>query len=177
MKTFSLNDICQIGIFSAVICILAQIAIPMPMGIPMTLQTFAIILTAIVLGYRKGTIAVFIYLLLGCIGLPVFANLNGGLNILLGPTGGFLLTFPVMAYLTGRGTETRQAKICFPLMLLFSILINFLGGSLFFSWVTSSSMTSALSVCVLPFIPSTIISSILSSVIGWKLRKRLYLLS
>ena len=68
------------AMFAAVIAVLAQIAFPLPSGVPVTLQTFAVALTGVVLGAKLGTISTFIYILLGAVGVPVFSGLNGGLG-------------------------------------------------------------------------------------------------
>ena len=70
---FSVRDICYAGLFAAVIAVMAQISIPMPLGVPMTMQTFAITLAAVVLGSKLSAIATLVYLLLGAVGGP-FAN-------------------------------------------------------------------------------------------------------
>ena len=75
---FKTLDLCMIGVVTAVIVIMAQISIPMPLGVPMTMQTFAITLAGIILGSKKGAVASLIYVLLGAVGVPVFANFSGG---------------------------------------------------------------------------------------------------
>ena len=74
---FKTLDLCMIGVVTAVIVIMAQISIPMPLGVPMTMQTFAITLAGIILGSKKGAVASLIYVLLGAVGVPVFANFSG----------------------------------------------------------------------------------------------------
>ena len=80
MKHSNIQNICLTGLFSAIIVIMAQIAIPMPLGVPMTMQTFAVTLAGIILGSKFGALSTFIYMLLGAIGLPVFANLQAAGN-------------------------------------------------------------------------------------------------
>lgn len=106
---FSVRDICYAGLFAAVIAVMAQISIPMPLGVPMTMQTFAITLAAVVLGSKLSAIATLVYLLLGAVGVPVLANFSGGIDKFVGPTGGFLISFPIMAYIIGLGVEHRDA--------------------------------------------------------------------
>ena len=77
---FKTLDLCMIGVVTAVIVIMAQISIPMPLGVPMTMQTFAITLAGIILGSKKGAVASLIYVLLGAVGVPVFANLAVDIN-------------------------------------------------------------------------------------------------
>ena len=88
----SIQDICSIAIMTAITVVLAQISIPMPLGVPMTMQTFAVTLAGIVLGAKRGAISMIIYVLLGAIGVPVLANFSGGFQHLIGPTGGFSLS-------------------------------------------------------------------------------------
>lgn len=173
-KSISLQDITMIGVFAAVIAIMAQISIPMPLGVPMTMQTFAITLAAVVLGAKYSAIASFVYLLLGAIGLPVFANLSGGIAKLIGPTGGFLLSFPIMAFLIGLGAQYyHKSKALFILFLILGTVVNYVVGVIMFCILMDSTVMVALSACVIPFIPTAIIKAILASVLGLELNKRL----
>ena len=145
---FSVRDICYAGLFAAVIAVMAQISIPMPLGVPMTMQTFAITLAAVVLGSKLSAIATLVYLALGAVGVPVLANFSGGFDKFVGPTGGFLISFPLMAYIIGLGVEHRNA-------------------------FKGSTIAVGISACVLPFIPTAIIKAVLACAIGLNLRKRI----
>ena len=72
---FTVRETCYAGLFAAVIAIMAQISIPMPGGVPMTMQTFAVTLAAVVLGAKLSTVSMVIYLVLGAVGVPVLAGL------------------------------------------------------------------------------------------------------
>ncbi len=170
----SVQDICTIALCTAVIAIMAQISIPMPMGVPMTMQTFAITLAAIVLGSKKGGISALVYVLLGAVGLPVLAGFSGGIQYFAGPTGGFLISFPFMAYIIGLGVDRfRDKKGGFILCLIAGTLINYIIGVLMFCILMDSSAITAITACVLPFIPTAIIKAALASIIGLKIRGRL----
>ena len=91
-QKFSAKEICYVALFTAVIAVMAQISIPMPLGVPMTMQTFAITLAAVVVGAKLSTISTTIYLLLGAVGVPILAGFSGGLSKFVGPTGGFLIS-------------------------------------------------------------------------------------
>ena len=126
---FSVRDICYAGLFAAVIAVMAQISIPMPLGVPMTMQTFAITLAAVVLGSKLSAIATLVYLLLGAVGVPVLANFSGGIDKFVGPTGGFLISFPIMAYIIGLGVEHRDAfKGAFPVAVVVGTVVNYIVG-------------------------------------------------
>ena len=167
-----IQDITQIGLLTAAIAILAQITVPMPAGVPMTLQTFIIPLVGILLGARKGTLASLIYLLLGAVGLPVFAGFSGGIGVLFGITGGFLLSFPIMAYLAGKGAETNRAVWLFG-SLIAGAVINYIVGMCWFVVAAKSNFAVAFTACVLPFLPTAIIKILLAGIIGKKLRSTL----
>ncbi len=170
--SFSAKDLCQIGIFTALIVVCSQLSIPMPAGVPMTLQTFIIPLAGIVLGAKRGTIAASVYVLLGAVGLPVFAGFTGGLGILFGMTGGFILSFPLMAFFAGLGSrENKKASTAAGLIL--GAVLNYLAGMILFAAVTGTDLRYAFTVCVLPFIPTSVIKVILASLLGLRLKKAL----
>lgn len=123
---FSVREICYSGLFAAVIAIWAQISIPMPGGVPMTMQTFAITLAAVVLGAKLSTVSSVIYLLLGAVGVPVLANFSGGFDKFIGPTGGFLISFPLMAFIIGWGADHRHAfRGAYVLALIVGTIANY----------------------------------------------------
>lgn len=170
----SVQDICTIGLCTAVIAIMAQISIPMPAGVPMTMQTFAITLAAIILGAKKGAAAALIYVLLGAAGVPVLAGFTGGYQYLIGPTGGFLLSFPIMAYIIGFGAEKfRRVNMGFIAFLILGTVINYIGGIVMFCLVTGGSIWAAFTACVLPFIPTAVIKAALATIIGLRIHRRL----
>ena len=88
-KQLSTKSIILVGMFAAVLAVMSQVAIPMPSGVPMTLQTFAVALAGAVLGWKLGALSALVYLLLGAAGVPVFSGMSGGLGVLLGKTGLF----------------------------------------------------------------------------------------
>lgn len=111
-KRHSTQTLVLTGMFTAVLTVLSQISIPMPSGVPVTLQTFGVSLCAATLGWRAGMMTVGIYLLLGALGLPVFSGMAGGFGILLGPTGGFLIGFLCLSYGLGKvASEKRKSRV------------------------------------------------------------------
>ena len=171
---FSVRDICYAGLFAAVIAIMAQISIPMPLGVPMTMQTFAITLAAVVLGSKLSAIATLVYLALGAVGVPVLANFSGGFDKFVGPTGGFLISFPLMAYIIGLGVEHRDAfKGAFVTAVIVGTVVNYVVGVAMFVVVAHSTIAVGITACVLPFIPTAIIKAVLACAIGLNLRKRI----
>lgn len=166
------RDMCYIAIFVALTAVMAQISIPMPLGVPMTMQTFAIYLSGMLLGSRKGAVSALVYLLLGAVGAPVFSQFRGGIQMLVGPTGGFLLTFPLMAWLIGKGAELAHRRGAVPAGITLGTAANFLGGMLLYSALTANSLWQAFLVCVLPFLPVTVVKAAAAAWLGVKLRTR-----
>ena len=165
----TIRDYCYIGLFTSLIAVMAQISIPMPAGVPMTLQTFAVPLAGIVLGRKRGFFAAAVYVLIGAVGVPVFAGFTGGIGILLGATGGFLVSFPLMAYMAGFGMEKNNPVYLWGSLILGAFL-NYAFGSLWFMAFTGSSLQTALMGCVVPFIPTSIVKIILDGTAGPLLR-------
>lgn len=170
----TISDFCFIGIMAAVTAVMAQISIPMPMGVPMTMQTFAVTLAGIILGSRRGALSMLVYLLIGVVGVPVFSNFTGGLPSLVGPTGGFLVSFPIMAYLIGLGIEFKN-RLLFVLLLILGTLSNYVIGVLFYTVITGSSVIAGITACVLPFIPTAVLKAILASILGIQVKQRISL--
>ncbi len=103
-KNQKLTIMTQTALLTAVMAVLAQLAVPMPSGIPLTLQTFGTALCAYLGGFKRGISAIFVYLTAGAAGVPLFSNFRGGMGILLGHTGGFLWGFIFLAACCGLGT-------------------------------------------------------------------------
>lgn len=135
----------------------AQIAVPLPWTmVPVTLQPLAVMLVGAFLGPWRGAAAMFLYLLQGAAGMPVFTPVGApGLARLLGPTGGYLLSYPLAAYMIGHFAERgwtgtfKRASAAFSAT---SLLILFFGGA----WIVlsgSRTWSEALMLGVLPFLP------------------------
>ncbi|RJP70018.1 MAG: biotin transporter BioY [Ignavibacteriales bacterium] len=122
------KEITWIGIFSILTALAAQVAVP-TQPVPFTLQTMFVLLSGAFLGSRNGAYSQVLYLLVGAIGVPVFSNLSFGINVLFGPTGGYLLAFPVAAYLTGRIIEMKRNSLTVILSMVLSSLVILLVGA------------------------------------------------
>ena len=101
-----------IALMTAVTCVLGPLSIPLPFSpVPISLTNFAIFLAIFVLGMKSGTISFIIYLLLGAIGVPVFSSFRGGLQVLAGPTGGYLIGFIFLALIMGFALDHFDRKL------------------------------------------------------------------
>lgn len=173
-RKLTTQDLCAIAVMTAVTAILAQIQIPMPGGVPFTLQTFAILLAGILLGPKKGFWSIFIYVFLGLCGAPVLAGFSGGFQNLYGYTGGFLVSFPLLALFAGLGTTDRTIKVPKYIgFLLLGMAVNYLCGIAVFCWVAGVSVQAGILSCMVPFLLPDAIKGVLALVLGSTLRKRL----
>lgn len=168
----STKEVVSVGMFAAVLAILSQISIPMPSGVPITLQTFAVALTGCVLAWKLGTASVLVYILLGAAGVPVFAGFNGGAQVLVNYTGGFIWGFLVMALLCGIGVQ-RKNKAVGVLLGLAGLSVCHLFGTLQFMVVMKMSFAESFLLASVPYLIKDVISFILAFVIGLQIRMRL----
>ena len=169
-KTISTYDLCIMAVFTAIIVVMAQIVIPMPLGVPMTFQTLAIMITGVMLGAKKSVIVTIVYVLAGALGAPVFAGLAGGPGIVFGHTGGFIISFPLLALAAGIGSE-KGSKLWLWSGLALGVIINYLCGTIFFSIYTSNDLITSFTACVLFFIPTDILKIVIAGLFGIKVKR------
>ncbi|MDR3164268.1 MAG: biotin transporter BioY [Synergistaceae bacterium] len=170
MKKLNTREICLMGIFTAFMAVMAQISIPMPLGVPMTMQTFAISLAGVMLGAKGGFFSALAYVLLGAAGVPVFANFTGGMGIILGPTGGFIISFPLLALIIGWGADKGRNEMIAGLIA--GNIVNYIIGMICFTLSTGKGLDVAFTACVLPFIPTAIVKAVAAGAVGLKIRAR-----
>ena len=161
------------ALFGALTAAGAFIVIPLP-PVPMTAQTFFMNVAALLLGGPLGAASQLIYVMLGVVGMPVFAGGKAGLGVLFGPTGGYLLGFIIAAFVVG--TVNKIKKNAGTLWNIFSMtigmLIIYMLGSLQLALVAKMSFTKALTVGVLPFLPGDVIKILLAAAVCSRLKGR-----
>lgn len=149
-------DMAYIGICVALMAVCSWISIPTT--VPFTLQTFAVFATVAILGMKRGTVAVIVYIILGAIGVPVFAGFSGGFGTLLGTTGGYIIGFIFTALITGGIMKAFGKKIwVMAVAMVLGLAACYAFGTVWFIYVYSSTKSAvgfmaALSWCVIPFI-------------------------
>lgn len=161
-------------LFSLLVAVCAQASIRLPFTpVPITGQTFAVLLTGALLGSRRGALALLVYLLEGALGLPVFAEGRGGVGHLIGPTGGYLVAFPLAAGVVGllaeRGWDRTPLRTALA-MLLGSLVVFTLGVCWLSRFV--GGVPNAVVQGMLPFLPGDLIKTALAALLlpgGWKL--------
>ena len=153
-----LYDLAVIPLFSAAIAVCSWITVPFP-GVPFTMQIFGIFLSLFTLGGKRGTISLLVYLLLGAAGVPVFSSFRGGISVLLGTTGGYLLGFLPMALLIWLAEPFFSGKALWRKVLVCAagVAVCYAFGTVWFLVVYTSKtgpigVWAVLLKCVLPFL-------------------------
>ena len=163
----------RVALMAALTAVGAQIAIPLYFTpVPFTLQVPMVVLSGLLLGARYGALAQGVYLLLGAVGLPVFAQFHGGLGTLLGPTGGYLVAYPFAAALAGlafgvvaSGKRGRAIAGGTAFGLLGLLVIYGLGAA----WLAVQAGLSAgeaITAGVLPFVPFDVVKVVLAALLA-----------
>lgn len=150
------RDMVYIAMFAVLIAVCSWISVPAT--VPFTLQTFGVFVTVGVLGGKRGSLSVLVYLLLGMIGVPVFAGFSGGIGCLLGSTGGYIIGF-LFSALVMWGMEITFGKSRFVLVLsmILGLMVCYLFGTIWFMTVYARTtgaigVMTALGWCVFPYI-------------------------
>lgn len=161
------------ALFVAFISICSQIAIHIGM-VPISMSLLAVFLAGLFLGTKYGTLSVIVYILLGITGIPVFAGAKGGLAIILGPTGGFLVGYILCVVIVGFVADRfNKQKIFIVLGMVVAVITCYIAGVLWFSIITENGFYRSLKLCVIPFIPGDIIKIFISIIIYYKIKPRL----
>lgn len=169
-----LRNMMFISLFVAIVAVLGLFPpIPIPfLPIPITLQTFGVILAGAVLGARHGGIAMFIFIALIAAGAPLLSGGRGGLGVLFGPSGGYILGFPVVAFFIGYATEkmTQSLKVWKLILINFLfgvVLMNVLGVT--YLSVTAETPWLATAISSLAFFPGDSIKAVVAAFVTVKL--------
>lgn len=153
---WSTQDIVYVGVFAVLIAICSWISIPTV--VPFTLQTFAVFAAVGILGGRRGTFSVLVYILMGAIGLPVFAGFSGGVGVLFGTTGGYILGFLLSGLLYWGITKSFGESLPVVIVsMVLGLVVCYAFGTAWFMLVYAKQsgpigLGTALGWCVIPFI-------------------------
>lgn len=167
------KDMAYIALFAVIIAICSWLSVPAT--IPFTLQTFGIFLTVGVLGGKRGTLSVLIYLLLGIIGIPVFSGFTGGVGRLLGTTGGYIIGFLLSAMVMWAMEQfLGKKRWVLAISMVLGLIVCYAFGTMWFMFVYANStgpigVWTALGWCVFPYIIPDLIKIALALVLCKKL--------
>ena len=161
------RDLVLCAFCAAVTCILAPISVPLAGEVPISLATFAVLLSGILLGGRLGALSQLIYVLLGSVGVPVFAGWTGGIGITLGMTGGYIIGYIPMAFIAGflyfrfgwNSSGFRKYAAMFISMFIATAVLYLIGTAWFIAQ-TKMTLAASMAACVIPFLPGDLIKII-----------------
>ena len=167
MKRSALFNMTACALMAALMCVLCPVSIPIG-PIPISLSILVILITVVILGTWRALVSYTVYLLLGAVGMPVFSGFQGGLAKLAGPTGGYLLAYPLMALLTALLIQRfGQGKTVVTIAaMLAGLALCYLGGSLWLAVSTGRTLIEALMAGVVPFIAADIAKAVLATVVA-----------
>lgn len=157
-QRISVRGLTYVGLSAALIAVCTWIAVPLPSNIAFTMQTFAVCAVAALLGWKRGLLAVVIYLLLGLVGLPVFSGFRSGAGVLLGATGGYLIGFLFMAPCIGWCVERfGNSILVLVLAMVAGEILLYSFGTVWFVHVYAAKTGpmgygTAVATCVLPYL-------------------------
>ena len=160
-----------IALMTAVTCVLGPLSIPLPFSpVPISLTNFAIFLAIFVLGMKNGTISFIIYLLLGAVGVPVFSSFRGGLQVLAGPTGGYLIGFIFLALIMGFALDHFDRKLVPTIIgMIIGMAVCYAFGTVWLAKLLSLSFKEGLMMGVIPYLAVDVAKIIIAAIVGPKL--------
>ncbi len=171
------KNIAQTALGVALITVCAWVTIPV-FAIPFTLQTFAVAFVGALLGWKKGIAAVAVYVLMGLVGVPVFAGFKSGVVALAGPTGGyivgfvFLALFPALANLLPITKTTKRCAISY-LFMVIGLAVCYAFGTAWFVVMYDCTVGYALMMCVVPYLAADFVKLALAALLAVRLQKYL----
>ncbi|MBR3737134.1 MAG: biotin transporter BioY [Eubacterium sp.] len=171
---FKTLDLVYIGLSAALIAICAWITVPM--AVPITLQTLGVCLVAGLFGAKRGTFSVIIYILLGAIGVPVFSGFKGGIGVLAGSTGGYIIGFIFTAIIVGFVSDKSEKLWTLILSMIIGVIVCYAFGTAWFAFVYAktnepASLATILGWCVFPFLIPDAVKIILASLLTNRLKR------
>lgn len=164
-----------IGLMTAVVCVIAPFSLHISVSpVPISLGSMAVYFAVTVLGMKRGTVSVVLYILLGLAGLPVFADFSGGAAKLFGPTGGYIVGYIFLALIFGFFVEHWKNHLGMNIVgAVLGTLVLYLFGTVWLAIQLNLGFVAALWAGVIPYIPGDIVKLIIAMAVGMQLRKAL----
>lgn len=173
MKKTKLQYLTSAALLASLTAVCAQIMIPLPFTpIFFSLAVFSVFITGAILPPAWAAGAQLCYLSLGCIGIPVFGGFRGGLGVILGPTGGYLCAYPLMALLISilLWKQTINFSRIFNACIL-SLTICYILGTIWYCLLTNVGITEALKLCIWPFILPDLFKGLAATIVVTAINK------
>lgn len=169
----SIKEITLVGMCAALMAIFSQLSIPLPFTtVPLTLQTLGLVLLAIILEHKLGTLSIIIWMLVGVIGIPVFAGFASGIGVVLGPTGGYIIGFIFMSFIIGYSASKNNTNLLF-LGVYVGQAVQYTFGVVQLKIIMGLNLNEALISGLYPFLVKDIIVITIAVFIGLSIKKSL----
>ena len=158
------------AVMAAVMAVVAPFSISIG-PIPLSLCTLVIYMNAYILGWKRGTVATLVYILLGAVGMPVFNSFSGGLGVVAGPTGGYIVGYLPLALICGLAVAAapKNRVVQFIGMILGTAVLYTLGTA-WYCFQSGNPLGVAMGYCVIPFLPGDFIKMIVAAGVGPMIR-------
>ena len=172
-QTFSVKNLTKIALFTAIICIVSPFTIPIGV-VPISLSSLAIFLTCAVLNVKQATITIIAYILIGLAGIPVFSSFTGGLSVILGVTGGFIIGYIPCVIITSVILKIfENKKALYFIAFIVGTLVLYAFGVGYYMLAYQVTFSVAILTCVIPFIVVDIIKIILATLLTLIIKPKL----
>ncbi len=179
MTSIKTKELILCAMCAAITCILAPISVPIG-PVPISLCTFAVMLAGVLLGGKFGFISQLVYVLLGAVGVPVFAGYSAGVSCIAGMTGGYIVAYPVLAFLTGliywkfgRNRSGKRRILWMFLGMVIGTAVLYAFGTAWFCAVSGTDVAAAMGMCVIPFLPGDLLKMVVVILISLPMEKAL----
>ena len=160
-----MRDIAYISVGAVLISLCAMITVPATP--PFTMQIFGVYSVLGIIGGKRGTASVFVYILLGLVGLPVFSGFGGGVGVIAGPTGGYIIGLAVVGilYAVTEKLCERQYFIKYTVYFI-GLMLCYTAGTLWYSRIVGVGFVQGVMVCVLPFVLPDVVKIIIADIVS-----------
>lgn len=174
MRKTKTMEVSICAFFAALTAVLSQIAIPIG-PVPINLATFSVLLAGALLGAKWGAASQAVYVLLGAVGVPVFAMFKGGPGVLFGPTGGYIAGYILAAWLVGLLCERFGNKIYLLALAMLAGFFSYMAvGTCWYMFSMKTGLAAALMACVVPFLLGDALKMALAAALARVLRPVLH---
>jgi len=175
-KKLNIKLMVQIALVTALLCILCPWQIPLAFSpVPISLAIFAVFIAVYAIGWKWGTVATLLYILIGLVGVPVFAGFGSGFPKLAGPTGGYIIGYLCVSIVAGLAIDKFENKVWIHIIgMVIGVALCYVLGTFWFLQVLSDkTLAEAMTMCVIPFIPADAVKIVVAAIVGPMLRRQL----
>ena len=170
--TNTAKSLTKIALLTSIICVVSPFALPIS-SVPITLASLIIFIISGIFKPKITTFSVLAYVFIGIVGVPVFSSFTGGFHVIFGASGGYILAYPIVAFLISYLTTKFNGKIIYPISFILGTLVLYAFGTIWYMVILKTNLYASLTICVVPFLIIDAIKIIIASIILITLNKTL----